>query len=176
MFRELQADENTPTSKADENTPHQHGCAENPMKDLLDPSMYPLVYGRTPGLQQEYVGVANAIDHWSGKGSVVPKPLPISNPSPYHDEYLYWSENYQWLPANLDLKEDGSVSFTSYVNNLHPIKHLDAYDAIQKLVTASIPLWDQCLDFICSSLSYVSDDPRGPGRHDSRFYPPYEPE
>lgn len=42
--------------------------------DLIHPSLYPLVHGRTRVLSDEVVGVADAIDKWSGKGDIIPTP------------------------------------------------------------------------------------------------------
>jgi hypothetical protein len=38
-----------------------------------------------------------------------------------------------------------SIRITSYVNNLHPIKHKNLYHIIEKIITASIPLWNKTL-------------------------------
>ncbi len=56
-----------------------------------------------------------------------------------------WSETYQWLPANLAFQEDGTVRFTSYVNNLHPKKHPEIYRLLENLIDTSIPAWDRVL-------------------------------
>jgi hypothetical protein len=115
------------------------------MQDLVHPSMYPLVYGRTRAFQGECVGVEDAVNVWAGKGTIIPKELSdtygTSNGTP--DEH--WSNTYQWLPANVAFQQDGSVKFTSYINNIHPIKHRDIYDTIERLIEKSLPLWDQCL-------------------------------
>lgn len=52
---------------------------------------------------------------------------------------------YQWLPANLAFQEDGTVRFTSYINNLHPRKHPEIYALVEKLVDKAIPAWDRVL-------------------------------
>jgi hypothetical protein len=57
----------------------------------------------------------------------------------------YWSETYQWLPANVAFQPDGGVKFTSYVNNLHPGKYPDIYRTLEELIKTSLPMWDQCL-------------------------------
>jgi hypothetical protein len=57
----------------------------------------------------------------------------------------YWSYKYQWLPANVGFREDGSAKFTSYVNNLHPTKFPDIYRTLEQAIDNAIPAWDQCL-------------------------------
>ncbi len=56
----------------------------------------------------------------------------------------YWSRTYQWLPANLAFQDDGTVRFTSYINNLHP-KHSEIYRLVEKLVDIVIPTWERVL-------------------------------
>lgn len=72
---------------------------------------------------------------------------PQNNPRRETDRGLggYWSETFQWLPANLAFQEDGTVKFTSYINNLHPKKYPDIYRLIEKVVDMAIPAWDRVL-------------------------------
>lgn len=57
----------------------------------------------------------------------------------------YWSQTYQWLPANLAFRDDGTVRFTSYINNLHPKKHPEIYRLVERLIDAAIPAWERVL-------------------------------
>jgi hypothetical protein len=153
------------------------------VQDLVHPSMYPLVYGRTHGFKEEKVGVSDAVEHWAGKGAVIPKgegEIQPTNPwrgAPSYDiggsdvPPEYWSSTYQWLPANVSLKEDGSVKFTSYINNLHPTRYPDIYCTIEQLVETSLPLWDQCL-----RLAVGYEKFEGAGRLDTRTGKPSNPE
>lgn len=103
-------------------------------------------------------------------GETAPKPIqkaPHMCPSyiaeiPHH----YWSTNYQWLPANLAFQEDGTVKFSSYINNLHPNKYPQIYRTVEKLIDKAIPAWDQCLS------EYTSFNKTTAGRHNSRFSQP----
>lgn len=52
----------------------------------------------------------------------------------------YWSERFQWLPSNVSFQEDDTVKLTSYVNNLHPVKHAGIYQTIEKAINTVIPL------------------------------------
>ena len=80
----------------------------------------------------------------------------------------YWSYKYQWLPANLAFQEDGTVKFTSYINNLHPKKYPSIYHTIEKLIDTAIPAWDQFL----AVQEYGPNIPPAPGRQHSRFAVP----
>ncbi|KAK0624136.1 hypothetical protein B0T14DRAFT_517572 [Immersiella caudata] len=133
--------------KADQAShPDWHPNTNDIVQDLVHPSMYPLVYGRSLFLPDEVVGVDDAVEKWAGKGEPIPKFPAEDNQNtsfgvvPPH----YWSDTYQWLPANLRFTDEGGVKFTSYINNLHP-SHRGIYTAVEKLVDVAIPLWDQCL-------------------------------
>jgi hypothetical protein len=91
---------------------------------------------------------------WAGKGTMIPKDDETTakkreqNANNCNSELVtrsFWSDTYQWLPANLAFQQDGHVKFTSYINNLHPDKYADIYKTIEKLVETSVPMWDQCL-------------------------------
>lgn len=56
----------------------------------------------------------------------------------------------------------GGVRFTSYINNLHPVKYRCIYDTIEKLIESVLPAWDLCL-----GVQKVDQSRRG--RHESRF-------
>ncbi|KAK3301692.1 uncharacterized protein B0T15DRAFT_321335 [Chaetomium strumarium] len=131
--------------------PDWHPWTDDKVQDLVHPSLYPFVYGKTRFIPEEVVGVTDAVDKWSGKGSVVPMfeergPSEHDSDS-YGRDYLasYWSTKYQWLPANLAFQEDGTVRFTSYINNLHPNKYPEIYRLVEKLVDKAVPAWDRVL-------------------------------
>ncbi|KAI1078347.1 hypothetical protein F5B20DRAFT_547833 [Whalleya microplaca] len=160
-FEKLQGDQR--------DSPDWHPGSNDMVQDLVHPSLFPLVYGQTNVLEDEVVGVVDAISKWSGKGDVIPKPtLPGQDGRIY---YLggrlvppqYWTDVYQWLPANVSFQSDGAVKFTSYINNLHPNKYPDTYRAIEKLIETALPAWDQCLK------TFSKDEMNGPGRTGSRF-------
>ncbi|EHK50299.1 conserved hypothetical protein [Trichoderma atroviride IMI 206040] len=146
--------------------PNWHPKPNDQLLDLVHPSMYPLVYGRTRVLQDEVVGTTDAINKWAGKGEAIAKDT--RNPSLEEHRYLppvpYWSNTYQWLPANVKFMEDGTVKFTSYINNLHPQKYPQIYRTIEKLVEAALPAWDQCL-----LLPLKGGTKSGAGRTEPRF-------
>lgn len=163
-FEKLRAEQ------ADE--PDWHPGSNDMVQDLVHPSMYPFVYGLhlcvsiawsmsvlirseySKFIQEEVVGVSDAVENWAHKGETVQKdgraPEESRPGQPYSTTSFipndFWSETYQWLPANLAFQDDGTVKFTSYVNNLHPTKHLEIYSDIERLVDASIPAWDHVLN------------------------------
>lgn len=144
-----------------------HPNSNEQVLDLVHPSMYPLIYERTKVLQDEVVGTTDAIDKWAGKGEPIAKDT-VTTSSRSIDGSLppasLWSDTYQWLPANVKFMDDGSVRFTSYINNLHPQKHLEIYRTIERLIQTTLPAWDQCL---CLTLSRGTKV--GAGRTEPRF-------
>ncbi|KAF9774553.1 hypothetical protein IL306_007417 [Fusarium sp. DS 682] len=139
--------------------PDWHPRTNDMVQNLVHPSLYPLVYGRSRVFRDEIVGVEDAVDKWSGKGEVIPQ-LPPDIPEDYDSRYEFrvswddrdvhkhfWSDTYQWLPSNVKLMEDGSVKLTSYINNLHP-KHRDIYETVEKLIERALPAWDHRVSFV----------------------------
>ncbi|KAG9235734.1 hypothetical protein BJ875DRAFT_458275 [Amylocarpus encephaloides] len=166
--------------KADQrDSPDWHPKSDKMVQDLIHPSMYPLVYGRSRVFNEEVVGVSDAIDKWAGKGEVIAKDdyKPAAN-----DHFRcgiggstvppsFWSDTYQWLPSNVAFQDGGHVRFTSYVNNLHPNKYPDIYGTIERLIERALPAWDQCL-----GLSVGYNEKMGAGRVESRFSKPEDPD
>ncbi|CCD44362.1 hypothetical protein BofuT4_P059420.1 [Botrytis cinerea T4] len=131
--------------------------------NLIDPSLYPLVYGKTKvlldggkvglnGFSKSYgQGITTKIPRVHPKGSNVAGAahgLEKYGVPFYLDENLYrWSTNYQWLPC--EVKFDGnsatSVRITSYINNLHPVKNKAIYGMIEQLIQLVIEPWNDCL-------------------------------
>lgn len=105
-------------------------------------------------IDEEVVELPGAVEKWTGKGVTVPidgrEPSDLGTlkgtySAMVHIPKDFWSETYQWLPANLAFQEDGAVKFTGYINNLHPDEHLEIYKTIEKLVDIAIPAWDHVL-------------------------------
>ncbi|KAK8057996.1 hypothetical protein PG994_008444 [Apiospora phragmitis] len=130
-----------------------HPRSNDMVQDIVHPSLYCLVWGKSHFHQDEAVGTTDAVTKWAGKGE--PTPDQGESPTPPSDRRYrgnstgvadhYWSTTYQWLPANLAFRNDGTTEFTSYINNLHPARHADVYRIIEKLVDRAIPAWEQCI-------------------------------
>lgn len=152
--------------------PDWHPGSNNMVQDLVHPSMYPLIYGRTKVFRDEVVGVSDAVEKWAGKGDVIRKTETLGHQSvmlgSLNIPSSYWSNTYQWLPSNVALQDDGSVKFTSYINNLHPNRYPGIYSTIEKLIETAIPAWDHCLLLQYDWQTY------GPGRKQSRFPMPVD--
>ncbi|KAJ4422161.1 hypothetical protein N0V82_003245 [Gnomoniopsis sp. IMI 355080] len=173
-FRKLQDEQ------ADD--PDWHPQSGGMVQDLVDPSMFPLVYGRSKVLRKQRVNVIDAIGKWAGKGEVIPEVKESgqeeSNTTQGRSEVLlgstdipnkYWSTSYQWLPSNVSFRKGGGVKLKSYINNLHPTNYPDIYATVEKLIETAIPAWNQSLLEFTSSYHHF-----GPGQKGSRFSVPDE--
>ncbi|RFU81038.1 hypothetical protein TARUN_1131 [Trichoderma arundinaceum] len=136
--------------------------------NLVDPSLFPLVYGRSLVLfDGGQVNLQDVFGSYQG-ANVVPKHFDRRADSQevqnqidkgYSEvigarinryvskyEYYNWSANYQWLPCEAEFIEDTGteVRITSYINNLHPTHKL-LYTNIRKLISMAIKPWNDCL-------------------------------
>jgi len=104
--------------------------------DLVNPSLYPLVYGRT---------------------LFAPKFEPIEAPTVEHDsdsEYSSYyaclptsaqSGSFAWLPTDFRIAPDGpSAKAQAYINNIHP-SNKPLIHAVEKVVAAFVPLLNRVL-------------------------------
>ncbi|KAM0520740.1 hypothetical protein ACHAPE_003138 [Trichoderma viride] len=151
-----------------------HPRSNDMVQNLVHPSMYPFVFGRSKFLDEEQVGIKTALA-FIGEGRAVPE---IETMPDHGERFLnyYWrgiknavpkeyrSSLYQWLPANVAFRDDGTTEFTSYINNLHPEKYPGIYEAIEHAIDTALPAWDQCLR---KNITYGHDIVAG--RTNSRF-------
>ncbi|TGO34907.1 hypothetical protein BHYA_0177g00140 [Botrytis hyacinthi] len=131
--------------------------------NVVDPSLYPLVYGKTKVVLEG--GKVGLNDFSKSYGHGITTEIPQVHPKgsnvagaakklkrvgfPFcNDEDLYrWSTNYQWLPCEVEFDgtSDTSVRITSYINNLHPFKNKGLYGMIEQLIQLFIESWNDCL-------------------------------
>lgn len=115
-----------------------HPNSDAKVLDLVHPSLYPIVYGRTPGHYPDSSGPIS----------------PIS--SPFTEEstsycFNYRSAKFQWLPTDFRVDETGGVKALAYINNLHP-SHKGLYRCVENVIQCFIPLWERVLVDILEDL------------------------
>ncbi|KAL0064466.1 hypothetical protein AAF712_008630 [Marasmius tenuissimus] len=150
-----------------------HPGSNGKVLDLVHPSLYPLMYGRsrvfpfesrmaltpTECLQRHGEGVVipkpsqneTSIQIPGGKGNRLPNGISRFDSRWQPDDSNlpvlgYWSDSYQWLPSKVAFRGDDEVEISSYVNNLHP-RHTALYSVLEKIIARTIPLWDDCLSY-----------------------------
>jgi hypothetical protein len=123
-----------------------HPGSEGKVIDLVHPSLFPVIYGRTRVLTDRTIGLDDCLEAM-GYGSVVPQPtdeqirqftrsLPHGMP--------VFSKSFQWLPCEVEFRGEG-CKIVSYINNLHPEGHRNLYGVIEKIISKAVPLWNKSL-------------------------------
>jgi hypothetical protein len=102
-----------------------HPGSKKQVRDLVHPSLYPVIYGRSV----EYDG-GRTLRPWA------------------KDTNKDMSKQYQWLPAEVDVAPDGATCFVSYINGLHPLEHPELYAAIAEVFRAALPAFERVLGHI----------------------------
>ncbi|KAF8874335.1 hypothetical protein BD779DRAFT_257282 [Infundibulicybe gibba] len=115
-----------------------HPGSNNQVLDLVHPSLFPLVYGRTRILPNGFTNLDDCVRR-CGEGEVSTAP---ALDCPREDKSF--SRRFQWLPCDVNISSDGA-KITSYINNLHPQEHEDLYRIIEEIISCSIPLWNMSL-------------------------------
>ncbi|CAI7587104.1 unnamed protein product [Penicillium bialowiezense] len=134
---------------------------------LVDPYLFPLVYGRSNVLVRgEHVSLDNL---WKSAGQVANVPpmdlllgasfLPgegVSSGLGLRVQQNGWSNRFQWLPCEVKfdpqtIGNNVGVQITSYVNNLHPEYHKKLYTHLEHLIASAVPSWNDIF-FYCSTL------------------------
>ncbi|MBY8877525.1 DUF4246 domain-containing protein [Actinacidiphila acidipaludis] len=89
--------------------------------DLVHPSLFCLVREVSGGPERAW---HNPTDRWS--------------------RYEF-SEKFQWLPTDVDVRDDGDVAFRSYVNNVHPEAHRELALVLPDVFARLRPLLENVL-------------------------------
>ncbi|MEU3910769.1 DUF4246 domain-containing protein [Streptomyces sp. NPDC029721] len=98
-----------------------HPGSDGQVLDLVHPSLFCLVRGVSDVPEEAW---RNPTDRWSK-----------------HE----FSEKFQWLPTEVEVGEDGGVSFRSYVNNVHPEAHRELAAVLPDLFARMRPLLENVL-------------------------------
>ncbi|KAJ5887575.1 hypothetical protein N7495_007616 [Penicillium taxi] len=122
-------------------------------RDLLDMALYPLIYGKSRILPDKIIGLKDAIQY-AGKGDIIP----IPKESTITREDMAWrvasradieinpySRDFQILPSDFELGEDGKWHIISYINNLHPVTYRNVYTLIEEAFNCMIPQWNMTM-------------------------------
>ncbi|KAJ2936892.1 hypothetical protein H1R20_g204, partial [Candolleomyces eurysporus] len=134
-----------------------HPGSDEKVLDLVHPSLFPLIYGRTKVLKvgEKVVGLHDCVSR-CGEGEVLRNDTdnpPEANTTKSRG-YSIWDRSprvgayslkYQWLPCEVDISGQDGARITSYINNLHPSRHSDLYGLVEKVIDAAIPLWELTL-------------------------------
>lgn len=138
-----------------------HPGSNGQVLDLVHPSLFPLMYGRSKIIPEGELGLADALS-FTGATETMPSPSEeetredMSSTGKYLPLSL-WSGKYQWLPAEVRFSGDSDVKLTSYINNLHPIHHKELYSVLEDLIAKVIPAWSLTLGILNRKLLKEQD-------------------
>ncbi|KAF9042176.1 hypothetical protein BJ165DRAFT_1595481 [Panaeolus papilionaceus] len=113
-------------------------------RTIIDPSHYPLIFGKTLALPDGKVGLGDCVRR-CGDGVVVPRPILSKGAGGNPDDY---SLNYQWLPCEVDISGDEASA-------IHPLSPHNP--KVNLKAERRIPY-----DFVTYSNEPDSDDPGMP--------------
>ncbi|KAJ5924407.1 hypothetical protein N7466_008594 [Penicillium verhagenii] len=140
-------------SYGDEELQFYHPGNLSKQRDLLSMALYPLVYGKSRILPDRLIGLDEALRH-AGQGEVIPMPKETG----ITREDIAWrvsersdisvrpySRAFQILPSDWEYGDDGRWHITTYINNLHPVKHRNIYNLIEATFNCIIPQWNMTM-------------------------------
>ncbi|KAJ2504148.1 hypothetical protein IWW47_002661 [Coemansia sp. RSA 2052] len=130
-----------------------HPSVRSRVLNLVDPSLYPLIYSRSklcrqpctslqaslnPSVPGEFPG---SLDKWHGalSGSNYYLPTIVKR------QALHASDKLNWLPSEFRVDDNGAVTVESYINNLHPARHAPLYPIIAGVFSKLLPLLEQVI-------------------------------
>ncbi|KAK2749298.1 hypothetical protein FQN55_003623 [Onygenales sp. PD_40] len=171
-----------------ENVPEEekdyHPHSNDQVLDLVHPSLFPVVYGRTRIVTDGILGIQDGLAK-AGTGELLPVPPKTTTKhsgiwtSPFHPssvllQYPY-SQKFQWLPCDVEFTSSSPVDdqansntnpshalnqckITSYINNLHPTSHATLYGIIERVISLALPLWNMTLTTLEERSDYYRID------------------
>jgi hypothetical protein len=148
--------------KVPEDEKDWHPQSKNLVLDLVHPSLFCLVFGRTFVTNETMNQRDQHPSQWFGVGQVIPlelQPKPEEQKMFYDQnreihpdtitvkEEFYTSRKFQWIPSDIEVSKKGKVSFKSYINNLHPLEHKSLYQSLEEILEKFIPMFEKVLGY-----------------------------
>ncbi|KAF8638672.1 hypothetical protein AX17_002033 [Amanita inopinata Kibby_2008] len=133
--------ENVPPARKD-----WHPGSDEKVLDLVHPSLFPLIYGRSRILPNDTMKLDDCIQR-CGEGITLPAITVKDGMRSYNlgqERKKMFSKKFQWLPCDVNVAGD-NVQIISYINNLHPHRYKNLYSVIEKIIACAIPLWNVTL-------------------------------
>jgi hypothetical protein len=134
--------ENVPDDQKD-----WHPGSKGQVLDLVHPSLYCLVNSLSPVraeneaelIEEAKRGVSYCLANMN-----VGEPIEFDHCNDYSGEYAF-SDQYQWLPSEFIVSEDGTTKIETYINNLHPEEHIKLYSTLESIFSQFVPLFNKVL-------------------------------
>ncbi|KAJ2989036.1 hypothetical protein HDV02_005217, partial [Globomyces sp. JEL0801] len=117
-----------------------HPFTNEQVRNLIHPSMYCLVYKKSkilpPNLRETMHSLPDSELLFKNAKVALPPNFEAEN------DRMYASECFQWIPSEFSINQNGDTKITSYINNLHPIKHKEMYRTLEKIFEKFIPMFE----------------------------------
>ncbi|KAH9842495.1 uncharacterized protein C8Q71DRAFT_720034 [Rhodofomes roseus] len=114
----------TPLESVPDSVKDWHPGSDGKVLNLVHPSLYPVVYGRTIAC-----------------GSQEPLQPHVSDVAA-----MFKSEHFQWLPSEFYVEEHGTVKLASpYINNVDPEDYKDLTEVIPRVMEKAVPMFERVL-------------------------------
>ncbi|KAI8926474.1 hypothetical protein BC831DRAFT_511651 [Entophlyctis helioformis] len=149
LIRQVAVLEDVPDHKKD-----WHPGSDGMVLDLVHPSLYPLVYGRSLVLSRSDRVKATS----TPPSDVVSASERVSGLPVFGKAAAFVSMRFQWLPSEFRVHDDGTVSINSYINNLHPIWNNSLYKTIAKVFERFVPLFESLFGYSDGFASYIDGE------------------
>lgn len=139
--------ENVPEDQKD-----YHPDSDGKVINLVHPSLFPVVFGRTHVLPDRLIDLNDCLGSMGlGVPLLVTPDRQIKRIPSLEERFSKYryivSPHYQWLPCDVEISGDYGCKILSYINNIHPVKHLDLYAVIEKIIACVFPLWEISLKY-----------------------------
>ncbi|KAK6093297.1 hypothetical protein MT418_8475 [Batrachochytrium dendrobatidis] len=132
----------------------EHGSNHNTgqmVHNLIDASMYSVVYGQTMiaplSIRLKYTTMVPC--------DILLSTQLVSNVPIIEGDSEFISCKLQWLSSEFRVKQDGSVTINSYINNLNPIWHRDMYKCIAKIFKCFVPMFESLFRTMDPMFKYI---------------------
>ena len=115
--------------------------------DVVDSFLYPFDWERTRTLRSEAPLTLSDCVRRIGQGQLSNQPAEgecgVDGPNKYPNEMAF-SRRFQYLPFEVTFGDrgEGGSQITSYINNVHPVKHHAFYNTIKALIDVTIPMFN----------------------------------
>ncbi len=116
-----------------------HPGSGTKVRDLVHPSLYPYIEGRSP----RPAGLSSGADQ--------------STPTSDRFGRPYEGSRYQWLPTPFQISAEGKAQPLGYINNLDRQRHPAAYDNLAALLTTALPLLESVVGYVEHTRFWVED-------------------
>lgn len=113
-----------------------HPGSDQLVVDLVHPSLYCYVEDHSILINED------SIDQQFMPKSPEAPPKKVRK---YYAEATAPSSKYRWLPSEVKVADNNSISIESYINNLHPIQHKGLYGVLGEILQKFIPLFNRTL-------------------------------